>query len=133
MIYGGSRYGLLGKLCDSIVSNGGDITGIIPHFFLSLVYLYPAPRFHIVVVLGGFFSLLSENDAYSAGCKEIVVPDMHTRKKMMFDRVSHVRTPRVPSKRTHTHTRTRAHMYTRTNTHAHRKIACSHVVFHRLG
>ena len=36
-----------------------------------------------ILLLSFFFS---EWDGYEAACEEIVVPDMHTRKKMMFDR-----------------------------------------------
>ena len=36
VVFGGSRYGLLGILADSVVNNGGQITGIIPEFFTSM-------------------------------------------------------------------------------------------------
>ncbi len=36
VVYGGSRYGLLGKMADAVLSNGGSITGIIPEFFTSM-------------------------------------------------------------------------------------------------
>ena len=33
MVYGGSRFGLMGKMADSLIQEGGKITGIIPKFF----------------------------------------------------------------------------------------------------
>ena len=35
VVYGGSRFGLMGKMADSLLQNGGKITGIIPEFFTS--------------------------------------------------------------------------------------------------
>ena len=36
VVFGGSKFGLLGKLGDAVVNNGGKITGIIPEFFTSM-------------------------------------------------------------------------------------------------
>ena len=33
MVYGGSRYGCMGRLADSVVSSGGTLTSIVPQFF----------------------------------------------------------------------------------------------------
>lgn len=35
VVFGGSRFGLLGKMADAVVANGGCVTGIIPEFFTS--------------------------------------------------------------------------------------------------
>jgi uncharacterized protein (TIGR00730 family) len=32
LIYGGGRIGLMGELADSVLSNGGEVIGIIPRF-----------------------------------------------------------------------------------------------------
>ena len=36
VVYGGSRFGLLGSMADAVVANGGGITGILPEFFTSM-------------------------------------------------------------------------------------------------
>ena len=33
VVFGGSSFGLLGTLADSVLKNGGQLTGIIPEFF----------------------------------------------------------------------------------------------------
>ena len=33
VVYGGGRFGLMGRMADSLLQNGGKITGIIPKFF----------------------------------------------------------------------------------------------------
>ncbi len=40
VVYGGSKFGLLGKMAEAVLSNGGSITGIIPEFFTSMCILY---------------------------------------------------------------------------------------------
>ena len=40
VVFGGSKFGLLGKLADSVLTNGGQITGIIPEFFTSMTTLW---------------------------------------------------------------------------------------------
>ena len=39
VVFGGSKFGLLGKLADSVLTNGGQITGIIPEFLTSMTFL----------------------------------------------------------------------------------------------
>lgn len=33
VVFGGGRFGVMGKMADSLLQNGGKITGIIPKFF----------------------------------------------------------------------------------------------------
>ena len=40
VVFGGSKFGLLGKLADSVLTNGGQITGIVPEFFISMMQLW---------------------------------------------------------------------------------------------
>jgi uncharacterized protein (TIGR00730 family) len=62
LVYGGGGRGLMGTLARSVLDNGGHVTGIIPDF-------------------------LTDVDAMLREAQEhIVVPDMHTRKRMMFER-----------------------------------------------
>jgi uncharacterized protein (TIGR00730 family) len=62
LVYGGGGRGLMGTLARSVLDNGGHVTGIIPDF-------------------------LTDADAMLREAQEhIVVPDMHTRKRMMFER-----------------------------------------------
>ncbi len=62
LVYGGGQKGLMGILADSVLEYGGQIMGIIPE-------------------------LLIEWEAQHKGLSELaVVPDMHTRKKMIYDR-----------------------------------------------
>lgn len=35
IVYGGSRYGCLGKMADAAAANGGSVTAIVPEFFTS--------------------------------------------------------------------------------------------------
>ncbi|XP_064400835.1 cytokinin riboside 5'-monophosphate phosphoribohydrolase-like [Halichondria panicea] len=62
VVFGGSAFGLLGTLADAVLEGGGQLTGIIPEFF-------------------------TRYDGYTAPGEEIIVPDMHTRKKLMYDSV----------------------------------------------
>lgn len=62
VIYGGGRVGLMGLVADSAIAAGGSVTGIIPSHILELEV------------------------AHQTLTELIVVDDMHTRKKMMFDR-----------------------------------------------
>ena len=83
VIYGGSRYGCMGKLADAVVQTGGKLTAIVPKFFTgispyTMAWWCLIDLFNCVVMEG-----------YSSAVDEIVVPDMHTRKKMFFDRVSY--------------------------------------------
>ena len=62
LVYGGGGRGLMGILARAVVDGGGRVTGIIPDF-------------------------LTDRDAMLADAHEqIVVPDMHTRKRLMFER-----------------------------------------------
>lgn len=62
LIYGGGSVGLMGTLAESVVAHGGQATGIIPEFLTKR----ERPR-HLAQEL-------------------IVTPDMHARKRMMFER-----------------------------------------------
>lgn len=62
LVYGGSDKGLMGVLADSVLSHEGKIMGIIPE-------------------------MLIEWEHQHKGLSELaIVPDMHTRKKMIYDR-----------------------------------------------
>ncbi|HVJ31492.1 MAG TPA: TIGR00730 family Rossman fold protein [Terriglobia bacterium] len=61
LIYGGGRVGLMGKVADAVMANGGQVTGIIPQH-------------------------LEDDEVGHRGLTELkVVDSMHTRKRMMFD------------------------------------------------
>ena len=62
LVYGGGGRGLMGTLARTVIAGGGHVTGIIPGF-------------------------LSDHDALLREAQEhVVVPDMHTRKRLMFER-----------------------------------------------
>jgi len=62
LVYGGGQKGLMGILADAVLEHEGQIMGIIPE-------------------------LLIEWEVQHKGLSELaVVPDMHTRKKMIYDR-----------------------------------------------
>lgn len=62
VVYGGGQKGLMGVLADSVLKNEGQIMGIIPE-------------------------LLIEAELQHKGLSELaIVPDMHTRKKMIYER-----------------------------------------------
>jgi uncharacterized protein (TIGR00730 family) len=62
LIYGGGNTGLMGIIANSVLAEGGTVLGIIPE-------------------------LLMEWEHQHKGLTELaIVPDMHTRKKMMYDR-----------------------------------------------
>jgi len=61
LIFGGGSVGLMGTLADAVLKNGGEVTGIIPDFLVRRER--PVPN----------------------GAQQIVVPDMHVRKRKMFD------------------------------------------------
>lgn len=62
LVYGGGGRGLMGKLAHAVLDAGGRVTGIIPDF-------------------------LTDRDKTLREAQEhVVVPDMHTRKMMMFER-----------------------------------------------
>lgn len=62
LIYGGGSVGLMGALANAVLDHGGHVTGIIPEFLTRR----ERPR-HVAQEL-------------------VVVPDMHARKRAMFER-----------------------------------------------
>lgn len=62
LIYGGGSVGLMGALANAVLDHGGHVTGIIPEFLTKR----ERPR-HVAQEL-------------------VVVPDMHARKRTMFER-----------------------------------------------
>ncbi len=62
LVYGGGGRGLMGTLARAVIAGGGHVTGIIPDF-------------------------LTDHDVLLREAQEhVVVPDMHTRKRLMFER-----------------------------------------------
>ncbi len=62
LVYGGGNTGLMGTVARAVIDNGGLVTGIIPDF-------------------------LKDREVMLKDADEmIVVPDMHTRKQLMFDK-----------------------------------------------
>jgi uncharacterized protein (TIGR00730 family) len=62
LVYGGGRVGLMGACADAVLAGGGRVVGVIPEF-------------------------LRDKELDHRGAQEmIVVPDMHTRKRLMFER-----------------------------------------------
>src|SRR6266403_5642066 len=62
LVYGGGSIGLMGALATSVLDRGGTVTGIIPDF------------------------LTSHENAMTRVQELIVTPDMHERKRLMFER-----------------------------------------------
>lgn len=62
LIYGGGGRGLMGTLARAVLDHGGRVTGIIPDF------------------------LTDQDKVLREAQEQIVVPDMHTRKMMMFEK-----------------------------------------------
>jgi uncharacterized protein (TIGR00730 family) len=62
LVYGGGNVGLMGTIAHSVLQNGGHVTGIIPEFLKSRERMLDAVQ------------------------ETIIVPDMHTRKRLMFER-----------------------------------------------
>ncbi|MBL8629094.1 MAG: TIGR00730 family Rossman fold protein [Rhodospirillaceae bacterium] len=62
LVYGGGKVGLMGACADGVLSGGGQVLGVIPTF------------------------LRDKELAHSKAQEMIVVPDMHTRKRIMFER-----------------------------------------------
>ena len=61
LVYGGGKVGLMGTIADSVLEHGGRVMGVIP-------------------------KVLTEWEHQHEGLTELaIVPDMHTRKKMMYD------------------------------------------------
>ena len=62
LVYGGGSVGLMGAVAGSVLDNGGSVTGIIPEF------------------------LMKRENMLSRVQELIVTPDMHERKRLMFER-----------------------------------------------
>ena len=62
LVYGGGSLGLMGAVAKSVLDHGGSVTGIIPEF------------------------LTARENALSRVQEMIVTPDMHERKRLMFER-----------------------------------------------
>ena len=62
LVYGGGNAGLMGAVARATLAGGGQVCGIIPDF------------------------LKSRENMLEAAQELIVVPDMHTRKRLMFER-----------------------------------------------
>ena len=62
LVYGGGSIGLMGALATSVLDHSGIVTGIIPDF------------------------LTSRENALTRAQELIVTPDMHERKRLMFER-----------------------------------------------
>jgi uncharacterized protein (TIGR00730 family) len=61
MVYGGGKAGLMGAIANAVLAHGGKVMGVIP-------------------------KILTEWESQHEGLTELfVVPDMHTRKKMMYE------------------------------------------------
>ncbi|AWN49938.1 TIGR00730 family Rossman fold protein [Methylobacterium terrae] len=62
LVYGGGNVGLMGTVARAVLDHGGHVTGIIPDFLKSRERMLDDVQ------------------------ETVVVSDMHTRKKLMFDR-----------------------------------------------
>ena len=62
LVYGGGSIGLMGAVATSVLDHGGSVTGIIPDF------------------------LTTRENALKRVQEMIVTPDMHERKRLMFER-----------------------------------------------
>jgi hypothetical protein len=62
LVYGGGNVGLMGTVARGVLDNGGYVTGIIPDFLKSREKMLDDVQ------------------------ETIVVPDMHTRKRLMFEK-----------------------------------------------
>jgi uncharacterized protein (TIGR00730 family) len=62
LVYGGGSNGIMGLVARAVLAGNGHVTGIIPDF------------------------LIDKNDGLDGIQECIVVPDMHTRKRLMFER-----------------------------------------------
>lgn len=62
LVYGGGSLGMMGAIANSVLDHGGSVTGIIPNF------------------------LTSREHALTRVQEMVVTPDMHERKRLMFER-----------------------------------------------
>jgi uncharacterized protein (TIGR00730 family) len=61
LVYGGGKKGLMGTIADAVLQNGGEVMGVIP-------------------------KILTTSERQHEGLTELaIVPDMHSRKKMMYE------------------------------------------------
>lgn len=67
LVYGGGDHGLMGAVARAVLAAGGSVTGIIPDF------------------LRGKERMIDGDDGDERRLEMIVVEDMHTRKRMMFE------------------------------------------------
>lgn len=65
LVYGGGDIGLMGEVARSALAHGGRVTGIIPDFLIRREHM-PDPA--------------------EQGRETIIVSDMHTRKRLMYER-----------------------------------------------
>ena len=62
LVYGGGQVGIMGIIADTVLKNGGEVTGIIPHF-------------------------LNESEVGKADVTELIAVDsMHVRKQIMAEK-----------------------------------------------
>lgn len=62
LVYGGGKLGLMGAVAKSVKDNGGRVIGVIPEF------------------------LHTRERKFEEADELVIVPDMHTRKRIMFER-----------------------------------------------
>jgi len=62
LVFGGGSVGMMGAVANAVLDNGGSVTGIIPDF------------------------LTTREHALSRVQETIITPDMHERKRLMFER-----------------------------------------------
>ncbi|HEX8165099.1 MAG TPA: TIGR00730 family Rossman fold protein [Beijerinckiaceae bacterium] len=62
LVYGGGNVGLMGTVARAVLDSGGHVTGIIPEFLKSRERMLDDVQ------------------------ETVIVPDMHTRKRLMFER-----------------------------------------------
>jgi uncharacterized protein (TIGR00730 family) len=62
LVYGGGRTGLMGAIADATLAGGGQVVGVIPDF------------------------LVDKELAHTRATELLIVPDMHTRKRLMAER-----------------------------------------------
>src|ERR671912_171744 len=62
LVYGGGNIGLMGTIAHTVLERGGHVTGIMPQFLKSRERMLDEVQ------------------------ETIIVPDMHTRKRLMFER-----------------------------------------------
>lgn len=61
LVYGGAAIGIMGSLANNLINLGGEVIGVIPR------------------------QLMKKEIAHAGLAQNHVVPDMHARKKMMYD------------------------------------------------